>query len=156
VSIETVLRGHDLFRSLDIGEAHRISSFSAVRRYEANEMIFEQGVPGAHVFMLMKGTVNLQLPTKPKDLSLVISRIKEGELFGLSPLLGSKKYTASAQCMAAAEVLSIEAQPFIDILKSNAAVGQNVMQRVASIYFTRYIELLKSLHGVVNQLALAH
>ena len=85
---------------------------------------------------------------------MVVSRIETGELFGLSPLLDSPRYTASALCRENTELLSIEAGRFRELIRNNPLVAFDTMNRVAHIYFNRYIEVLKSLQGVVNQVSL--
>ena len=154
MGIEGLLKGHDLFRALNVEEAHALSEFSSVREYKADEIIFKFNDAAGHVYMLMTGSVNLRLPNDPQEFSLVISTIEKGELFGLSPLLASTRYTATAQCSEATEVLSIEAKPFRELLQGNCPVGFNVMNQVAHIYFNRYINVLKSLQGVVSQISL--
>jgi len=154
MTIDRALKGHDLFRSLTVEEANQLSSFSSVRKYEADEMIFKYNQPSTHVFMLMKGSILLRLPANPPDFSLVISKIEKGELFGLSPLLGSSRYTSSAQCSEYTEVLSIEAKPFRELLINNCPVGFQIMSQVAHIYFSRYIDVLKNLQNVVGQIPL--
>jgi len=154
MGIDRMLKGHDVFRSLDVKDVSQISAFSSVRKYEAMDSVFKHGADGSHVYMLLEGGVNLRLPTSPADISLIISKIAKGELFGLSPLLDSPKYTATAQCSEYTEVLAIEAQPFRDLLKANCPAGFDVMNKVAHIYFNRYINVLKSLQGVVSQISL--
>jgi signal-transduction protein with cAMP-binding, CBS, and nucleotidyltransferase domain len=154
MTVDRILKGHDLFQSLNVDEAHRISQFSSVKTYEANETVFRYNEAARHVFMLMNGSVDLRLPANPPDFSFVISRIEKGELFGLSPLLDSQRYTASAQCREKTELLSIEAAPLRELLRSNYPVGFNVMSQVAHIYFTRYINVLQNLQGVVSQISM--
>ncbi len=154
MGIDRVIKGHDLFRSLTVDEAHRISDFSSMKKFQPDEFIFKHGGKGSHVYMLMEGTVYLRLPAIPPEFSFIISKIEKGELFGLSPLLDSPRYTASAQCMEPTEVLSIDAKAFRDILLSNCPVGFDIINRVAHIYFTRYIEVLKSIQGVLGQISL--
>ena len=154
MNLERTVRGHDLFQALSVEQADRISRFSLVRKYEKDESIFKLGAAGTHVYMLLKGSVNLRLPADPSDFSIVISKIEKGELFGLSPLLDSPKYTATAQCTEYTEVLAIEARPFRELLVSSHPVGFDIMSRVARIYFSRYINVLKELQGVVSQIAL--
>ena len=154
MSVENVLKGHDLFRALSIEQANQITGFSSVKKYQAGENIFEFNGYSHHVYMLMGGTVHLRLPASPPDVSLVVSTIEKGELFGLSPLLDSPRYTATAQCAEPTEVLAIEAKPFRELLRSNCPVGFQVMNQVARVYFTRYIELLKNLQAVVSQIPL--
>ena len=69
-------------------------------------------------------------------------------------MLDSPRYTATAQCSEDSEILSIEAKRFRDVLKQNCPVGFNVMNQVAHIYFTRYIDVLQNLQGVVSQISL--
>jgi len=154
MSIDGILKGHDLFRSLNFDQTHLISGFSSLKKIQGGEIIFQYGNPASHVFMLIDGTVSLRLPAESQDFSLVISKIEKGELFGLSPLLGSSRYTATGICNADSEILFIEAQPFLDLLKRNCPVGFNIMNQVAHIYFHRYINVLKNLQGVVNQVSL--
>lgn len=154
MSIDGILKGHELFQSLGVDQAHAISSFSSVKKCQADEIIFSYGDQAGHVYMLMSGAVDLRLPAQHNGFSLVASRIVKGELFGLSPLLDSARYTATAQCREAAELLSIEAKPLRDLLTDNCLAGFNVMNQVAHIYFNRYLNVLKSLQGIVGQVSL--
>jgi signal-transduction protein with cAMP-binding, CBS, and nucleotidyltransferase domain len=154
VRIDSVLKGHDLFRSLNLEEINLISGFSSVKNFDIGEIIFEYNKTASHVYMLMQGTVHLHLPAAPQEFNLVISKIEKGELFGLSPLLDWPRYTASASCIVPSEVLAIEARPFRDLLRKNCPAGFNVMTQVANIYFRRYIDVLKHLQGVVSRIPL--
>ena len=154
MSENDAVRGHELFQSLTVEEAHRLSGFTAIRKLEAGENVFECGQAGSHVYMLMKGAVDLKLSTDPNEFGIIATRVKVGELFGLSPLLDSPKYTTTGQCVEATEVLSIEAKPFTELLRNNCPVAISVLNRVARIYFSRYLDLLKSLQAVVNQIQL--
>ena len=154
MNLDKTVRGHDLFQALSVEQTNRISGFSLVRKYEEGESIFNLGAAGTHVYMLLKGSVNLRLPADPSDFSIVISRIENGELFGLSPLLDSPKYTATAQCSEYTVVLAIETKPFRELLVNSHPVGFDIMSRVARIYFSRYINVLKELQGVVSHIAL--
>lgn len=152
--VDRILKGHDLFRTLSIDETHRITDFSSEKRFNAGETVFKYGEPANHVYMLLEGSVDLRLPANPSDYSFVIARIEQGELFGLSPLLDSKRYTASALCKEDTDLLSIEAAPFRELLRGNDLAGFSIMNQVAHIYFTRYIDVLKNLQGVVNQISM--
>jgi signal-transduction protein with cAMP-binding, CBS, and nucleotidyltransferase domain len=154
MSIDRMLKGHELFQSLNVDEVNRLSTFSSVKEYSAGEVIFEYNQASSHFFMLMEGTVYLQLPANPPEFSFAVSKLEKGELFGLSPLLDSPRYTSSAHCYSSAKVLSVEAKPFRDMLRMNCTAGLDIMNRVARIYFTRYLEILKRLQDVVGQISL--
>ncbi len=154
MSIDRILRGHDIFQALSVEQAHALSGFSSLKQLDAGETVFKYDDAAGHVYMLMQGSVELRLPARQDDFSMVISKVEKGELFGLSPLLDSPKYTSTAQCAGAAEVLSIEAKPLRELLRQNLPVGFDIMNQVAHIYFSRYIDVLKNLQGVVNQISL--
>jgi len=154
MSVEKILKGHDLFRSLGLEKTFEVKGYSSVKKYHAGETIFGLNDLANHVYMLMDGSVDLQLPSKHHDYSLSVTKIEKGELFGLSPLLGSDRYTASAQCMEDTELLLIEAKPFQDVLNDNCIIGMSIMSQVARIYFNRYISVLKNLQEIAGQISL--
>ena len=154
MSAEKILRGHDLFRSLGLEKTFEIKGYSSVKKYQAGEIIFGLNDYANHVYMLMNGSVDLQLPSQHHNYSLSITKIEKGELFGLSPLLGSERYTASAQCMEDSELLLIEAKPFQDVLNDNCIIGMSIMRKVAHIYFNRYMNVLKNLQEIAGQISL--
>jgi signal-transduction protein with cAMP-binding, CBS, and nucleotidyltransferase domain len=156
MGIDRVLRGHDVFQSLSIEQSHALSEFSALKQLESGETVFKYDVKAGHIYMLMKGAVELRLPAQQNDFSMVISKVEIGELFGLSPLLDSPRYTTTAECTAATEVLSIEARPLRELLRQNQHVGFEIINQVAHIYFSRYIEVLKNFQSIVNQISLIH
>ena len=154
MKIDTMLKGNELFQSLSVEEVNKISTFSSVKEFNANEMIFVHDRPSTHVYVLMDGLVYIQLPSTPSEVSLNVAKVEKGELFGLSSFFDSPRYTASAKCFAPTKVLSIEAKPFRQILQRNHLVGMDVMGRVARIYFVRYLDLLRRLQDVVGQISL--
>ena len=119
MSTETMLKGNELFQALSVEEVDRISALSSVKEFNTNDMIFVHDRPGTHIYVLMDGLVYLQLPSSIPEFSLSITKIEKGELFGLSPLLDSPRYTASAKCFAPTKVLAIEAKPVREILRED-------------------------------------
>jgi CRP-like cAMP-binding protein len=154
MSIAGILEGHTLFQSLPLEDVRRISELSTERSYERGETIFAEGQTGTHLFLMLEGLVHLRLPASPPNFSIVVSQIEKGELFGVSPLLGSAHYTASATCEQRSHVLAMEGRPFRELLQHDCSIGFNIMSQVARIYFNRYVEVLRSFQRVVNQIPL--
>ena len=113
--------------------------------------IFESNQAASHFYILMDGLVYLQLPGNQPEFSIPISRVEKGELFGISSLLKSPRYTSTAQCYKNTKVLAVEAKPFGELLRQNCRVGVDIIARVADIYFTRYLNIIKRLQNVVGQ-----
>ncbi len=151
---DKVLKGHDLFSSLTPDEIHKLSRFAHEKEFREGESIFEYNQACAHFYMLKKGDVYLLLPANPKEFSFAVSKVAAGELFGLSPLLSASRYTSQAKCYSEVKVLAIEAKPFLELIRSNSHVGLDIINRVAQIYYARYLNVLKKLQDVVSQVSL--
>ena len=135
-------------------EVNRLSTYSTVKEFSTDETIFQYNQASSHFYMLMEGTVYLQLPANPAEFSFTVSKVEKGELFGISPLLNSPRYTSTAKCCESTKALSIEAKPFRDILLMNCPAGLEIINRVARIYFERYLEVLKKLQDVISQISM--
>lgn len=149
-----MIKAHELFQSLTPDEVKRVNEFSMVRKCQTNDVVFRAGDAGTHVFIVVEGMVQLLLPGNAAEAGLLLGRAEQGDLFGLSPLLGSSNYTLSAQCTRTTEVLAVEHKPLKDLLMANPNVGFDVMQSVSRTYFSRYIELTRRLQRIVAQLPL--
>ena len=147
---DTVLRGHDLFASLNVDEIDRVSSFSTVREFGEREVIFKSSQAASHFYILMDGLVYLQLPGALPEFSIPISKVEKGELFGISPLLKSPQYTSTARCFKDTKVLAVEAEPFRELLRHNCVAGMDIITRIGHIYFTRYLDVIGRLQAVVG------
>ena len=152
MSVANILQGHELLKNLTMEEVEKINQFSERKKFKKNQTIFLHGADAVQSYILLKGRVLLRLPAKPDEFRIVIARIEEGELFGLSPLLGSQKYTAEAQCAEDTEVLAIDAVQLRGLLQADCLAGFYIMNEVAQAYFTRYVELLGRLQGIVTQI----
>ena len=155
MSDSKVLKGHDLFSSLNVDEMHQLSSFAYVKEFKKDEIIFKTNRPGSHFYILMEGLVYLQLPSSEPGFSLTIDKVEKDELFGISSLLRSPRYTLTARCHKDSKALSIEAKPFRELLHKNCPAGQDIINKVAHIYFTRYLDLVKRLQDMVGQITLS-
>jgi CRP-like cAMP-binding protein len=151
-----ILKGHDLFKSLNVDERQALSEISSVKEFKKGEIIFKYKQAVSHFYILMSGEVYLQLPADHPEFNLPVSKVEKGELFGLSPLLKSPRYTLTAQCFKATKALAVEAKPFREMLRSDSNAGLDILNQVAHIYFMRYLDLIKRLHSVVGQVTLKH
>ena len=151
---DKTLKGHELFKALTVDEINKLSNFSALKEFKNGATIFEYNQKCSHIYMLVQGDVYLQLPANPSEFSFAISRVEKGELLGLSPLLNADRYTATAKCYKPTKVLAIEAAPFKELMLRNPSAGSDFINRVARIYYGRYLGVLKKLQNVVSQVSL--
>ena len=152
MGVTRMLKGHELFRSLSFEQVEKISSFSGLKEFHKDENVFKSGVLGSHIFVLQEGRVNLRLPADAHEASLVVGRIEKGDIFGLSPLLGTGRHTTTAKCAGHCKVLAIPVGPLRELLEQNSLVGLHIMTVAAQAYFTRYIETLNRVQKVINEI----
>jgi CBS domain-containing protein len=152
MSVATMMKGHELFQSLSFEEIEKVSTFSVSNNLERGDEVFRSGILGSHFFVLLEGEIHLRLPAKAHETSLVVGRIDSGGIFGLSPLLGSPRFTTTAVCHTKCTVFAVEVVPFRALLEDNSQVGLRVMSVAANAYFTRYVETLKRIQNVVNDI----
>ena len=153
MSTTKMIKGHELFKSLSFEEVERISSFSGSKYYEQEDTIFRLGDLGSHFFIVISGRVNLVLPSTDAESSMVVGRLQEGDIFGLSPFLGFDRFTTTAVCAKPSTVLAVEVLPFRRVLEDNAMVGLHVMNVVARAYYARYVDTLGRFQNILNDLA---
>jgi len=154
MEVASILKGHALFSHFSIDEINQISGFSVKKRFRKHDPVFAYGEKANSAFMLLQGSVLLQLPAKPEEYRIVISKVAAGDLFGLSSLLGGDHYILEAQCADIADILVIDAKKLRGLLEANSTAGLIIMNEVASTYFNRYIEILNRFQGIVNQIPL--
>ena len=154
MSVVNILKGHELFHNLSVEEVDKVSGFSERRGYDAGDTIFPRGQIAEKVYILLEGGVHLRLPAKPDEFRIIVSKLDIGDLFGLSPMIGSDRYTLEAQCVEDAEVLAIDAKGLRNLLETDCTAGVVIMSEVAQAYFERYIELLTRLQNIVLQIPL--
>jgi CRP-like cAMP-binding protein len=152
MSIASILRGHEFFHNLGVEEVEAVSGFSEKLRFSRDDQIFSYGQKADKVYLLLEGAVLLRFPPGRTESQMIIARIEKGELFGISPLLGTEAYGADAVCVEDAEVLGIEAGQLQGLLQEDCMAGFVIMSEVAKAYFDRYRGLLRNLQGLVSGL----
>ena len=146
------LTGNDVFKLLGDEELAKINKFSSEKKFKAGDVIYRRATPSSHFFLVLEGSVLLVLPEELGRHEITISRVEKGEMVGMSQFLGHNRYTVRAVAEVDTVLKVIEAKPFLEILKSNPMVLNEVRAAVARTYYARYLGLLSKLQGVVSQL----
>jgi CRP-like cAMP-binding protein len=150
---EAMIKGHELFQSLSFEEVEKVSSFAGPKPFKKGELVSSKGDRGSHFFVVLEGKVNLIIPSADGESQLVVGRLGKGDIFGLSPLLGSDRHMTTAKCGADSTVLAVEIVPFQKLLDHNPLVGLHMMTVMARAYFSRYVDTLGRIQGIVNEIA---
>jgi len=145
------MKKHELFNLLNPDEMDQVSRISSRKLFDAGQRIYRG--KNEHFFVLLVGSVVLRSRPEGGGEDFVLSRLVPGQVFGLSALLGASQHSAIARAETDCEILVIEAREFREILRSNHQVGFTIMNLVAERYFSRYLDLMHSLQGIVEQIS---
>lgn len=150
VSIEWLKRT-ELFERLLESQLQDLLSHSSIRSYQERETIFLQGREAHHLFVLIKGVIDLTAKTK-EQIDLLASKIEqEGAVFGTASLMEPFHYNVSAHCLKPSEVLIIDAKWLRERMKEDQQMGLEIMSKLASIYFNRLNTLRLGVFDFINR-----
>ena len=106
--------------------------------HNEDEILFHEGHPAKHFFVLLKGRVKLSLgETGP----IVYMVRRPGEIIGWSGLIGRDTYSASGECMEETNLLKFDRDIFLKILKKYPRNEALLFKRLAEMLGNRLLEL---------------
>jgi CRP-like cAMP-binding protein len=143
------LEKHELFGLLNPKEMERLSSASGVVKLKEGDKVYSEGIPASHLFVLLKGRVELRRLTREGP-SFLVEDLMAGGIFGVSALMGTERYLLNAECVEDSEVLKIEGKVLRQILDGNPVVGYTTQRRISQIFFKRYLAAMERLQAVVQ------
>jgi CRP/FNR family transcriptional regulator, cyclic AMP receptor protein len=148
------LKSHELFGLLNPKDVERLSAVSGVVKLKEGERVYSDGTPASHIFVLLKGRIELRRPTKA-GISFLVDDLMEGSLFGVSSLTGIERYILNAECVADSEVLKVEARVLRQILDDNPVVGFAIQRKISQVFFKRYVDTMEKLQAMVQSVPMA-
>ena len=143
------LEKHELFGLLTPAEIRTLSNASSTVGLKEGDRVYSDGTPASHLFVLLKGRIELRRPTKGGP-DLLVDDLMPGSLFGVSSLMGTDRYSLNAECVDDSEVLKIEAKVLRQILDANLVVGYSTQRRISEIFFKRNVAAMERLQTVVQ------
>ncbi len=140
-----------LFRDLESEQVELLKPLFEYFTCPAETMIFEQGAVASYIYLLMKGEVAIRY--KPYDgPPLVLTRLRTGDVFGWSSLIGSKYYTSSGISETHVEAIRIRGLHLINLVRNNPETGRIILDRLAYSVSPRW----KNAHEQVELLFNSH
>jgi CRP-like cAMP-binding protein len=125
-----------------------------VIKLKEGERVYSDGTPASHLFVLLKGRIELRRPTKT-GISFLVDDLMEGSLFGVSSFTGIERYILNAECVEDSEVLKVEARVLRQILDGNPVVGLAIQRRISQVFFKRYVDTMEKLQTMVQSVPMA-
>ncbi len=126
----------DLFREVNQETMNEISSIMVEQSYDKGAILFAEGDPANHFFILKEGRVRLAVGT---EAAIDYPVSTPGEAFGWSSLVGRDTYTAQAECETACELIKIEKESLQKIFERHPESGMAFFKGLAGAIGQRLI-----------------
>lgn len=121
----------DIFAPLSDEETERLAQLSRIRVYAPGEAIVRKGQEGSSMFVVLRGSVEVQIPVNGK--TNVINKLRENDFFGEMSLLTGEPRTATVVAIEETEVLRITKDALKPIFEANQdlvnTIGELVEER---------------------------
>lgn len=115
--------------------------------YQTDQVIFKQGDRADFLYFVLEGKVSIQF--NPDDGPvLYVAELSEGDVFGWSAALGSKRYTSSAVCTDRGVFIRMEGQELRKLCQEHPETGILILNRLAGVIAQR----LRGTHEKVVEL----
>jgi CRP-like cAMP-binding protein len=123
----------DIFAPLSDEETERLAQSSRVRVYAPGEAIVRMGQEGNSMFVIMRGSVEVQI--SQGGAIHVINKLRENDFFGEMSLLTGEPRTATVVAFEETEVLRIGKESLKPIFEANpdlvSSIGEMIEERRA-------------------------
>ena len=119
-----------IFADLSDSELVSIKNVCQTRNYPKNSMIILEEEMGDVVFIVITGTVKI---TRVNDegKEVILAMLGAGEVFGEMAILDGESRSANALAQENCEVITINREEFLNIIKTNNKVALNLMTEFA-------------------------
>jgi len=131
-----ILSSVPLFEKLSGWELRAIADIVHQRTYEEGEFVFRKGQPGAAMFVVTSGEVNI-IDHDKDDKETVIATLGENSFFGELALLDDSPRSASALAVGSTEIYAFFRTDLDRLFATAPQIGMVVYRSLAGIIGTR-------------------
>ena len=138
-----------LFQDLDPAQIALLKPLFEQYTCPANTVIFEQDTPATYLYLLTKGEVAIRY--KPYDgPTITLTRLRVGDVFGWSAVVGSPHYTSSIISESEVEAIRIRGDHLLKLSSESPETGKVVMDRLARVVSPRWGNAQAQVQSLLN------
>ena len=119
------------FNELSDRQLKTVSSILFERRYENDELIFEEGQPGAALFLILDGKVAVEMRRENHTMTLAI--LERGEFFGEMALLDEAPRSANARSLEQTYALALYRNDLSQLIQRDPQTACQIYRALAHI-----------------------
>lgn len=132
-SVASVLKKVPIFRDLQRREIKALERILHRRTYKDGEVIFNEGEPGAGMYIIENGKVFIKVGREEK----VLAVLSNGDFFGEMALLLESPRTATAVARGPLSMLGFFQPDLFHLLETQPRTGNKILQRLAGMIAER-------------------
>jgi CRP-like cAMP-binding protein len=135
-SLERPLAQHAFLAGLDKRYLRQLTELACNKSFQAQEMIFHEGIQANEFYLLCKGRVALETALLGCD-AIPIQTLGEGEVLGWSWLLPPYQWHYSARAIEPTQVIALDGAALRTLCEQDHDLGYEMMKRFALVIVQR-------------------
>jgi CRP/FNR family transcriptional regulator, cyclic AMP receptor protein len=124
-SLAEILHNIPLFRDLSPKELKILERIVHIRSYQPGEAVFIETEPGAGMYVIRSGRVDIMLRHKSEQ-PLILAELETGDFFGEMALLGDSSRSATALAREPSELIGFFHPDLLEIISLHPAMGAKI------------------------------
>jgi CRP/FNR family cyclic AMP-dependent transcriptional regulator len=123
--LKEILRRVPIFRDLGDRELQILTDIVHTRTYQPDEIIFMESEPGAGMYVIQSGGVDILL-NHGSDEPLYLAQLESGDFFGEMALLGDPERSATARSRERSELIGFFHPDLLEIMDLHPSMGAKI------------------------------
>lgn len=137
-AIIQAIASSDIGLDLDAESLDALAKIAQVMRLEAGEVLLDQGQPGEHIYLLVKGGIQIQFPSYGKDEPpQEICRLSDGAIVGEMSMLEGEVRSARSLTVEPSVFLAMRDDALLPIFDRLPRAGYIFMRNLARVLSRR-------------------
>lgn len=120
-----------LFDRLSRRDLRKVLDVIHVRRYEAGEYLFTRGQPGAAMFIIRSGAVDIVVPGRDGGDETVLATLTDATFLGELALLDDSPRSASARAVEPTEAFALFRSDLNKLLEAEPEIASKILRQLA-------------------------
>ena len=123
--VAAILQNIPLFSDLSLKELRILETVVHSRNYGPGETVFVETEPGAGMYVVRSGRVNIMMQHK-SDNPILLAELEPGDFFGEMALLGDTSRSATAVAHDQVELIGFFHPDLVEIINLHPAMGAKI------------------------------
>jgi CRP/FNR family transcriptional regulator, cyclic AMP receptor protein len=120
-----------VFSDLNRRELKRLMPIIHQRYYTEGERVFQIGHPGAAMFVIQSGRINISIPSRDDD--LILATLESGAFMGELALLDDSPRSATAIAVEDTITLALFRSDLDKLIETEVVIGSKILKALAKI-----------------------